>query len=182
MNKEKQNEQIKNTAKNMNTIPTLLAKSKEVLTALLLLLSISFMQGQDIEGGGTKAPEIGGYSKAEKLYNSLAYHEAIPLYEKYLEKHDSARAMAHLGDCYRLTSKYDKAEYWYGKAVAKGEVEPKYKLYLAQMQQVNGKYDEAAKWYAKYKEEVPEDRRSTNEMKACSDYGQFLLSRDRYTS
>ena len=139
------------------------------------------MQGQDIEGGGTKAPEIGGYSKAEKLYNSLAYHEAIPLYEKYLEKHDSARAMAHLGDCYRLTSKYDKAEYWYGKAVAKGEVEPKYKLYLAQMQQVNGKYDEAAKWYAKYKEEVPEDRRSTNEMKACSDYGQFLLSRDRYT-
>ena len=90
--------------------------------------------------------------------------------------------MAHLGDCYRLTSRYDKAEYWYGKAVAKGDVEAKYKLYLAQMQQVNGKYDEAAKWYAKYKEEVPEDRRSANEMKACSDYGQFLLSRDRSVS
>lgn len=139
------------------------------------------VQSQDIEGGGTQAPETGGYSKAEKLYNALGYHEAIPLYESYLQKHDSARAMAHLGDCYRLTSRYDKAEYWYGKAVEKGVSEPQYKLYLAQMQQVNGKYEEAAKWYSKYKEEVPEDRRSTNEMKACSDYGQFLLSRDRYT-
>ncbi|MBK9330353.1 MAG: PD40 domain-containing protein [Sphingobacteriales bacterium] len=111
----------------------------------------------------------------------MAYHEAIPLYERYLEKRDSARAMAHLGDCYRLTSRYDKAEYWYGKAVSKGDVEPKYKLYYAQMLQVNGKYEEAAKWYAKYSAEVPEDRRSANEMKACSDYGQYLQSRDRYT-
>ena len=152
-----------------------------MLSMVLLLLSFSNVSGQDIEGGGTKSPEIGGYGKAEKLYNALAYHEAIPLYESYIQKHDSARAMAHLGDCYRLTSRYDKAEYWYDKAVNKGDVEPKYKLYLAQMQQVNGKYDEAAKWYAKYKEEVPEDRRSGNEMKACADYGQFLLSRDRYT-
>ena len=165
----------------MNTTSTPTTISNLLLTTIFLLLSTGVLQGQDIEGGGTKAPEIGGYSKAEKLYNALAYHEAIPLYESYLQKHDSARAMAHLGDCYRLTSRYDKAEYWYSKAVMKGDVESKYKLYLAQMEQVNGKYDEAAKWYAKYKEEVPEDRRSGNEMKACSDYGQFLLSRDRYT-
>jgi len=152
-----------------------------MIAALMMLLSIGVLQAQDIEGGGTKGIVPGGYGKAEKLYKDLAYHEAIPLYESYLQKHDSAGAMAHLGDCYRLTSQYGKAEYWYQKAVDKGGVEPKYKLHLAQMQQVNGKYDEAAKWYAKYKEEVPEDRRSNNEMKACSDYGQYLLSRDRYT-
>jgi len=146
-----------------------------------MLFTAGTLRAQDIEGGGTKEPEIGGYSKAEKLYKALAYHEAIPLYEHYLEKRDSARAMAHLGDCYRLTSRYDKAEYWYGKAVSKGDVEPKYKLYYAQMLQVNGKYEEAAKWYAKYSAEVPEDRRSANEMRACSDYGQYLQSRDRYT-
>jgi outer membrane protein OmpA-like peptidoglycan-associated protein len=165
----------------MNTIATLLAKSKQILTALLLVLSIGLLQAQDIEGGGTKEPEIGGYSKAEKLYRAMAYFEAIPLLERYLEKRDSTRAMAHLGDCYRLTSRYDKAEYWYGKAVSKEDVESKYKLYYAQMLQMNGKYEEAAKWYAKYSADVPEDRRSATEMKACSDYGQFLLSRDRYT-
>ena len=152
-----------------------------MLMVMLMVTSLGRLSGQDIEGGGTQQPEIGGYTKAEKLYKTLAYHEAIPLYERYLQKHDSSSAMAHLGDCYRLTSRFDKAEYWYSKAVEKGVSEPQYKLYLAQMQQINGKYDEAAKWYAKYKEAVPEDRRSANEMKACSDYGQYLLSRDRYT-
>lgn len=165
----------------MNTQRQVTGIVKTALLLLVLLLSLSNLQGQDIEGGGTQGPEIGGYSKAEKLYNALGYHEAIPLYESYLQKHDSSRAMAHLGDCYRQTSRFDKAEYWYNKAVEKGETDPRYKLYLAQMLQINGKYDEAAKWYSKYKEEVPEDRRSSNEMKACSDYGQFLLSRDRYT-
>jgi outer membrane protein OmpA-like peptidoglycan-associated protein len=165
----------------MNTKYISVRASKLMMAAFMMLLSIGVLQAQDIEGGGTKGIVPGGYGKAEKLYKDLAYHEAIPLYESYLQKHDSASAMAHLGDCYRLTSQYPKAEYWYQKAVDKGGVEPKYKLHLAQMQQVNGKYDEAAKWYAKYKEEVPEDRRSNNEMKACSDYGQYLLSRDRYT-
>lgn len=104
----------------MNTTINTLRPLNYILTVLIILISLGRMEGQDIEGGGTQAPEIGGYSKAEKLYNSLAYHEAIPLYESYLQKHDSARAMAHLGDCYRLTSRYDKAEYWYSKAVEKG--------------------------------------------------------------
>ena len=152
-----------------------------LFAALVLLLSVSQLKGQDIEGGGIQSAAIGGLSKADKLYRDLAYHEAIPVYEAYIKKHDSARAMAQLGDCYRLTSRYDKAEYWYSKAVDKGGVDAKYKLYLAQMQQVNGKYEEAAKMYASYKQAVPEDRRSGNEMKACADYGQYLLSRDRYT-
>ena len=164
----------------MNTIKITNKILSSLMVAFILLLTVSPSQAQDIEGGGTETSLMGGVGKAEKLYNQLAYHEAIPLYEKYLEKHDSARAMAQLGDCYRLTSRYDKAEYWYNKAVSKGDVEPKYKLYLAQMLQVNGKYEEAAQWYSKYKDEVPEDRRSVNEMKACADYGRFLLSRDRY--
>ena len=163
---------------NTNQISRTITK---LLVAFLLLVSANQLNAQDIEGGDFQLGSIGGFSKAEKLYKDLAYHEAIPLFEAYLKKHDSTRAMAHLGDCYRLTSKYDKAEYWYSKAVEKGGVEPKYKLFYGQMLQMNGKYDEAAKWYAQYIQEVPEDRRSTNEMKACSDYGQFLLSRDRYT-
>ena len=165
----------------MNTKSISLKLSKMLLAAFVLLLSVVQLQAQDIEGGGINGVNIGGISKADKLYRDLAYHEAIPVYEAYIKKHDSARAMAQLGDCYRLTSRYDKAEYWYSKAVDKGGVDAKYKLYLAQMQQVNGKYEEAAKMYASYKQAVPEDRRSGNEMKACADYGQYLLSRDRYT-
>jgi len=167
----------------MKTTSPLFHPFRQFIAVLLLLyIAIQPVAAQDIEGGGTQNPMIGGLGKAEKLYKDLAYHEAIPLYESYIKKHgDSATAMAHLGDCYRLTSRYDKAEYWYSQAQSKGISEAKYKLYLAQMQQVNGKYEDAAKSYASYKELVPEDRRSGNELKACADYGQYLLTRDRYT-
>ena len=81
--------------------------------------------------------------------------------------------MAHLETATVKPQDLTRQNIGINKAVEKGETDPRYKLYLAQMLQINGKYDEAAKWYAKYKEEVLEDRRSSNEMKACSDYGQF---------
>jgi outer membrane protein OmpA-like peptidoglycan-associated protein len=155
---------------------------KHSMTAIALLVLAQFSKAQDIEGGGITAITVGGQKKADKLYNDLAYFQAIPLYETYLQKHDTdALAMARLGDCYRLTSRFDKAEYWYGKAVDKGVKEPKYKLFLAQMLQAAGKYEEAAHWYDMYKNQVPEDRRSANEMAACRDYTRFLMSQDRYT-
>ena len=165
----------------MNTTKITSSVTKLLLALLLFAVSTGQLKAQDIEGGDFQLGTIGSVKKEEKLYRDMAYHDAIPLYEAYLKKHDSTRLMAQLGDCYRLTSKFDKAEYWYGKATDKGDADPKYKLFYAQMLQVNGKYDDAAKWYAQYKNDVPEDRRSTNEMKACSDYGQFLLSRDRFT-
>ncbi|MCB0511531.1 MAG: PD40 domain-containing protein, partial [Bacteroidetes bacterium] len=155
----------------------------KLLTLIVFMqsLSMQYVSAQTIEGGGIGANNaIGGIGKAEKLYNELAYAQAIPLYETYLKKNENLKSMLELGDCYRLTSKFDKAEYWYGKAVEKGDVEPEYKLYYAKMLQANEKYEEAAKWYANYKQSVPEDKRATNQLKASADYGQYLLTRDRF--
>lgn len=155
----------------------------KLLTLIVFMqsLSMQYVSAQTIEGGGIGANNaIGGIGKAEKLYNELAYSQAIPLYETYLKKNDNLKSMLELGDCYRLTSKFDKAEYWYGKAVEKGDVDPEYKLYYAKMLQANEKYEEAAKWYANYKQSVPEDKRATNQLKASADYGQYLLTRDRF--
>ena len=120
----------------------------KLLTLIVFMqsLSMQYVSAQTIEGGGIGANNaIGGIGKAEKLYNELAYAQAIPLYETYLKKNENLKSMLELGDCYRLTSKFDKAEYWYGKAVEKGDVEPEYKLYYAKMLQANEKYEEAAK-------------------------------------
>ena len=151
------------------------------LAIMLILFVISASKAQIIEGGGTFHKEIGGVKKAEKLYKDLAYSEAIPLYEKYLKKNDSVRAMTELADCYRLTSKYEKAEFWYNKAVATGSASSETKLRLAQMLQVNGKYEEAAKWYTQYLAEAPEDKRSKNELQSSLHYEEYLQSRLRYT-
>ncbi len=168
----------------MNTRQILFPVGKLLIAALFMLESSGFIQAQDIEGGGVNTVIFGGVGKAEKFYSNLAYHDAIPLFEMYLKKNDTATtAMVHLGDCFRQTSQFEKAANWYGKALQKPDVDisPIYNLYYAQMLQYMGKYDEAAKWYTQYKELVPADRRSANEIEACRNYGQFLLLRDRYT-
>lgn len=149
---------------------------------LLLMCCYATTQAQIIEGGSFYENELGGIKKAEQLYKDLAYSAAIPVYERYLKKHaDSTRSMVQLADCYRLTSKYDKAEYWYNQAVSKGETNAEAKLRLAQMLQVNGKYEEAGKWYTSYLAAVPEDKRSKNELQASMHYEDYLQSRLRYT-
>lgn len=152
-----------------------------VLLILFLVFAGHSVQAQIIEGGGTEYAEFGNISKAEKLYQNMAYYEAIPVYEKYLKKSDSSRAMTELADCYRLTSQFDKAAYWYEKAVKQGGVSSQTKLRLAQMLQVQGKYEEAAKWYTEYQTESPLDKRTVNELEASLHYEEYLQSRLRYT-
>ncbi len=50
-----------------------------VLTALFLMLLVLPMRAQEIEGGGVEGPALGGFTRAEKLYNEFSYHEAIPV-------------------------------------------------------------------------------------------------------
>ncbi len=155
---------------------------KLLLAALAVLFIISAAKGQIIEGGGIADPVTGNVTKAEKLYKALAYHEAIPIYEKYLKKHaDSTGRMLELADCYRLTSQYEKAEYWYNQAVQQGDTSSRSKLYLAQMLQVNGKYEQAGKWYTSYMSQVPEDQRSKNELSSIQHIEDYLQTRLRYT-
>ncbi len=124
--------------------------------------------------------EVGGLSKADKLYTDMAYYDAIPLYENSLKKKSDVEAMKKLGNCYRLTSQYEKAEYWYGRANDEGNSEAVYKLYYAQMLQMNEKYAESAQWYAKYRDEVPGDVRADNEMKSSQSYRSLYANESMY--
>ncbi len=88
--------------------------------------------------------------KADAYYNAQAYELAIPVYRDILLSDNSLAAKTKLGDCYRLTNDYDKAEYWYNQLVELAPDQPQYKLYYAQMLQSNEKYKEAHKWFTEY--------------------------------
>ncbi len=85
--------------------------------------------------------------RADRMYNTLAYSDAIPLYE-YLLKRDSTRItpMRKLADCYRLTSNTKKSEYWYSRLV-NNDVQVMSKFYYAEALLKNGKYSEARTWF-----------------------------------
>jgi len=58
------------------------------------------------------------YREGKRLYNSMAYNEAIPEFQKTLSKRSIPDAQIKLAESYRLTNNTDKAIEEYAKVVA----------------------------------------------------------------
>ncbi|MGL4598239.1 MAG: OmpA family protein [Bacteroidia bacterium] len=114
----------------------------------LSLLFVFFLASSAYAQTGTEL-------KADKLFMSKAYAEAIPKYESVL-KTDSSRhkAAIKLADCYRLTNNTTQCLKWYGKVVNYSESEPIHKYYYAQALMEAGNYSEARKWMSQYDADV----------------------------
>lgn len=112
--------------------------------AFILIFSVSFM---------TYA-QRNALRKANKLYDSRAYSDAIPKYLKALKKDNSiAEAIFNLADCYRLTNNSKEAMNYYAKAVQCNASKPIHKLYYAQALMQNGNYSLAEKYLNEYKDD-----------------------------
>lgn len=127
--------------------------------SLILFASVLVLNAQE----GTRV-------KANKLFESLAYSEAIELYERVLAR-DSAdqEALKRLADCYRLTNHMEKARNAYEKIINLGIGAPLDKYYYAQSLMHTGNHQEALQ----YMEQFLADNRGTNyqtSLKGISDF------------
>lgn len=111
--------------------------------------------------------------RANRLYESLAFHEAISMYESALEKRDDLQASIRLADCYRLTSNNAGAVRWYGKVIGSGMAEPIHQLYYAQALLRSGKIEEARAQFSAYVQRSPGDLRGERGLKACEEWDQL---------
>lgn len=138
-------------------------------------------QWNDIEGGGFGMSPTASVKQADKLYNDLEYNKAIPYYQAYLKKHpEDNKAWSKLGDCYRLNSNFEKAADAYSHTVKGGNSTTTDFLKYAQMLQVVGKYNEALPIFTQLAENDSTNVVAKNQVVACSNYGKFLLTKDRY--
>lgn len=113
--------------------------------------------------------------KADELFNRLAYSDAIVEYENILKKYpDLTSAKMKLAECYRLTSRSEKAEFWYGEIVKSKECKPLHKFYYGQALMNNGKYDEAKSWIKDYNQLVPTDKRGEFALKTLDNLPLYL--------
>lgn len=112
--------------------------------------------------------------RADRMYNTLAYSDAIPLYE-YLLKRDSTRItpMRKLADCYRLTSNTKKSEYWYSRLV-NNDVQVMSKFYYAEALLKNGKYSEARTWFTNPAVTAMNDPRVADYLKSLDDLDMLM--------
>lgn len=91
---------------------------------------------------------------ANSYYSSSLFKEAIPAYERALEREpQNAKAKVHLAECYRFVNNLPKALVWYAQAVQHPE-NKKYILDYAQTLRGNRQYDEAKSWFVRYAQEV----------------------------
>ncbi|MCX6291104.1 MAG: OmpA family protein [Bacteroidetes bacterium] len=105
--------------------------------------------------------------QGNRLFNSLAYTDAIVEYQKALGKKDLPQAQIQLAESYRLTNNTVKAEDAYSKVVQLKECEPVHKLRYAQLLMRNGKYDMAKTWYDNYLKDQPNDTNAKQLRASC---------------
>ncbi|MCC6385342.1 MAG: OmpA family protein [Bacteroidia bacterium] len=97
--------------------------------------------------------------KANELYNNLDYSKAIVAYEEILKKHpDLTSIKVKLAECYRLTARTEKAEYWLAQVVKSHDATSQHKLMYARALLSNGNFKEAKSWVKDYLVNNPDDR------------------------
>lgn len=112
--------------------------------------------------------------KGDELYSQLAYSQAIAEYENALKKNpDMTQTKIKLADCYRMTGRSEKAEFWYWQIVKSTDVKPIHKFYYGQALMNNGKYSLAKSWIEEYHQFNPEDKRAVFALKTIDNLPKY---------
>ena len=105
---------------------------KRIIVLFLLVFSV----GVHAQSGREK--------RADKAYARLSYARAAKMYEQLAaDNRLSDNGVMHLGDCYRLTGQWGRAEQWYGLLATKQSASVQVIYYYAQALRFNGKYAES---------------------------------------
>lgn len=101
------------------------------------------------------AAQSDALKKANKLYDSFGYAEAIPLYLKLVEKENDPNTIIKLAECYRLTNQYNEAIRYYDKVVKIANINPEYYFYYAELLRNVKNYSQAKIQYLEYAKSNP---------------------------
>ena len=111
------------------------------------------------------------YNRAEEVYKSGQFFEAVDLYReaynKIQGKEIKAEIVFKIAECYRKTGQPRKAELWYNNAIKKQYDNPKIYLYHAEALKTNEEFEEAIESYKEYKKRVPDDPRGNMGIESC---------------
>lgn len=90
--------------------------------------------------------------KADRLYNDLAYIEAVDVYKELIEKDfNTTYNQSKLGDSYLKLRSPENAVFYYAEAVKDTSISPEYYFKYAQALRGVKRYDESKEWLRKYR-------------------------------
>lgn len=142
------------------------------MTRLFILFLLIFSVGVHAQSGKEK--------RADKAYAKLSYSKAARMYEELAaENRLSDNGIMHLGDCYRLTGQWGRAEKWYGKLAVKESATPQVVYYYAQALRFNAKYEESNVQMTRFYQLSGSDTRA-KEFSADPDFTEKIQSQEPY--
>ncbi|MFK7757848.1 MAG: OmpA family protein [Flavobacteriales bacterium] len=143
---------------------------RTILIIATLSFSVLSMLGQE-----------GRIKKADKLYNKLAYAQAVKYYNSILEQGvDSSKVAKQMADSYYQMRDPENAQKWYA-IVVKNSPAPKDYLRYAEVLKGTGNYMEASKYMAKYNELDATDSRAAAHVRNQNYYEELTVPTDRFT-
>ncbi len=114
--------------------------------------------------------------KANRLFTEYRYSEAIPFFEKVIQR-DNKRtrydAVVKLAKCYQKVSKYRRAIKWYREAITHKNSNPDNLYQLAMMLRSIGEYQEAENYFTQYLEQKPDNKKAKIYKQFCHDITQW---------
>lgn len=119
--------------------------------------------------------------QGNRLYDDLAYSQAITEYQKALGKKNFPEAQIKLAESYRLMNDLSKAEEAYSRVVQLKEVEPVHRLRYAQLLMRSGKYDQAKNYFDQYLGSQPTDQSAQKLRQSCDSITHWKQDSARYT-
>lgn len=130
-----------------------------LLTALLLLFPVILTAQKQKTERAYAAYEAGSYYDAIDLFKDV--------YSKTREKQLKADMVYMVSECYRLINDPKNAEIWYKKAVKSPFPRPEAQYWLAESTKKLGRYPQAIEEFRKYRQLVPGDPRTEQQIRSC---------------
>ena len=112
--------------------------------------------------------------QGDKLYEQMAYIEALDFYKKAHRKDSMNQALAlKIAESYRHLNDPESAETWYSKVSEDAVMLTEHKLYYAEALSSNGKYQQAQQWFERYAQDNGQERRIQNRMQGVQQSESF---------
>ena len=122
--------------------------------------------------------------RAYSAYKAGSYYEAIDLfkdvYSKTRDRQVKAEMVFMVSECYRLTNDPKNAELWYKRAVRSAFPRPEAQYWLAESTKKLGRYPQAIEEFRKYRQLVPGDPRTEQQIRACELAMEWQASPESY--
>jgi outer membrane protein OmpA-like peptidoglycan-associated protein/tetratricopeptide (TPR) repeat protein len=107
---------------------------------------------------------------ANILFEEKNYVEAIPLYERTLEKKgETIEVIERLAFCYKVINDYAMAEKYFAKAVTYHETDPSSHLYYGQLLKNDNKINQARQQFTQYTKKKPGSLIGKLMLRSCDD-------------